>query len=194
MEQELFIDKIKSFEGFRSHAYLCPAGVWTIGYGRTSGVLPGSITTREKEDKWIREKLDQISIEIFHYSKDRNYDFKPYQIQALTSFVYNCGLGNLNKLTDYGKRDPEQISQKLPAYNKGGGKVLPGLVKRRAWEKDLFDGKLEEDPKKEKQPTAKDIQILANKISGADLVVDGKIGKESIRVIYSILEEVAMNG
>lgn len=193
MDNNLFVEKIKAFEGFRSHAYLCPAGVWTIGYGRTSGVHPGSITTMEKEDKWIREKLEQISEEIFHYSKDRGYDFKPYQLQALTSFVYNCGLGNLNKLTDYGKRDQEQISQKIPAYNKGGGKVLPGLVKRRAWEKDLFEGKLEKE-QPEKQPTAKDLQILANKISGADLVIDGKIGKKSIQVIYSILKGVDEHG
>ena len=58
------------------------------------------------------------------------------QFDALTSFTYNCGNGNLQKLVS--GRDAATVADKLLLYNKGGGKVLPGLVRRREEERALF--------------------------------------------------------
>lgn len=188
MDYEKLVAKIKEFEGFRAKAYYCPSGVLTIGYGRTSNVKPGDVTTEAAEDVWIRMRLAKDEKEIKAYLKEHNYKMKEYQIQALTSFVYNCGLGNLYKLTQNGTRTAAEISKMIPSYNKGGGKVLSGLVKRRAWEKDLFDGKLEKtEPKIKENPTAKDLQELLNKVGGFNLEVDGKIGKKTIKAAYTYI-------
>lgn len=58
------------------------------------------------------------------------------QFDALTSFCYNCGKGNLEKLVC--GRSADVVADKLLVYNKGGGKVLPGLVRRRQEERALF--------------------------------------------------------
>lgn len=188
MDYEKFLDKVKEFEGFRARAYKCPAGVWTIGYGRTENVKPTDITTKGSEDTWIRLRLAKDEKEIRSYLKEHGYKaVKEYQIQALTSFTYNCGLGNFYKLTDNGNRTLKQIGEKINAYNKGGGKVLSGLVKRRAWETDLFAGRLE--VKEIKDPTAKDLQSLLNEVAGSDLVIDGKIGKKTIKVAYDYIKK-----
>lgn len=192
MNEQKFIDTIKSFEGFRAHAYRCPAGVLTIGYGRTENVKLGDVTSQAKEEAWLIKKIASIMKEVSNYMTDRGYNLTEYQLQALTSFTYNCGLGNLYKLCDKGKRSTEEISTKILAYNKAGGRLLAGLARRRQWEKDLFDGSLEKEEKK--SPTAKDLQILINKLSGSDLVVDGKIGKKTITAIYNYLVEVSDGG
>lgn len=185
MNEAKFIETVKSFEGFRAHAYRCPAGVLTIGYGRTENVKLGDVTSQAKEEAWLLKKIASIMKEVSNYMTDRGYKLTDYQLQALTSFTYNCGLGNLYKLTDKGKRTVEEISEKIPSYNKGGGRLLAGLVRRRAWEKDLFDGLLEKEEKK--SPTAKDLQQLVNELSGSDLVIDGKFGKKSITATYNYL-------
>ena len=188
MDYEKFLDKVKEFEGFRSRAYLCPSGVLTIGFGRTENVKAGDITTKESEDTWIRLRLARDEKEIRSYLKEHGYKaVKEYQIQARTSFTYNCGLGNFYKLTDNGNRTLKQIGEMIKAYNKGGGKVLSGLVKRRAWETDLFCGRLE--VKEIKDPTAKDLQSLLNEVTGSDLVIDGKIGKQTIKVAYDYIKK-----
>mgnify|MGYP002519735504 CR=1 FL=1 len=192
MNYEKFIDKIKEFEKFKARAYICPAGVVTIGFGRTENVKLGDITTEASEDKWLRLRLARDEKEIRSYLKEHGYkNLKEYQIEALTSFTYNCGLGNFYKLTDNGNRTLKQIGEKINAYNKGGGKVLGGLVKRRAWETDLFFGRLEESEIKD--PTAKDLQSLLNQITGSDLEIDGKIGKKTIKVAYDYIKKGVRN-
>lgn len=192
MNYEKFIDKIKEFEKFKARAYICPAGVVTIGFGRTENVKLGDITTEASEDKWLRLRLAKDEKEIRSYLKEHGYkNVKEYQIEALTSFTYNCGLGNFYKLTDNGNRTLKQIGDKINAYNKGGGKVLGGLVKRRAWETDLFFGRLEESEIKD--PTAKDLQSLLNQVAGSDLIIDGKIGKKTIKVAYDYIKKGVNN-
>ena len=192
MNYEKFIDKIKEFEKFKARAYICPAGVVTIGFGRTENVKLGDITTEASEDKWLRLRLARDEKEIRSYLKEHGYKaVKEYQIEALTSFTYNCGLGNFYKLTDNGNRTLKQIGDKINAYNKGGGKVLGGLVKRRAWETDLFFGRLEENEIKD--PTAKDLQSLLNQVTGSDLEIDGKIGKKTIKVAYDYIKKGVNN-
>ena len=76
---------------------------------------------------------------------DGIYHFNQNQFDALVSFTYNCGVGNLKNLTQSGKRALAQISVKLLLYNKAGGVVLRGLQRRRTAEKELFDTPIESD-------------------------------------------------
>lgn len=192
MNRQKYLDKIKEFEGFRAHAYKCPAGIWTIGYGRTSGVTSSSVTSRVAEEKWFNKYVDDLEKEISVYMEEHGYAIVEYQLQALTSLIYNLGYGKLMTLTENGKRPIVEISKKIPEYcyaKVNGKKVkLAGLERRRAWEKDLFDGKFEKD---EKEPTAKDLQVLCNQVSGSDLVIDGKIGKKSVTALYNYIKEVS---
>lgn len=129
------IDFIKKFEGCRLVAYKCPAGVWTIGYGHTSGVKQGQTITQDKAEEYLKSDLAK-------YEKAVNklkYDFNQNQFDALVSFAYNCGVGNLITLTNNSQRSIETISKMIVCYNKAGGKVLKGLVRRREAEQKLFN-------------------------------------------------------
>lgn len=194
MNRQKYLDKIKEFEGFRAHAYKCPAGVWTIGYGRTSGVTSSSVTNRAAEEAWFNKYVEGLEKEISIYMEEHGYAIVDYQLQALTSFIYNLGYGKLMTLTENGKRSIVEISKMIPEYcyaKVNGKKVkLAGLERRRAWEKDLFDGKLE-TPEAKSNPTAKDLQELCNEVSGSDLVIDGKIGKKSVTALYNYIKEVS---
>ena len=137
------VSLIKSFEGCRLKAYKCPAGVWTIGYGHTAGVKEGDCITQEQADEYLRNDLTKYEKAVLNY--DAIYHFNQNQFDALVSFTYNCGVGNLKNLTQNGKRTLAQISLKILLYNKAGGVVLRGLQRRRAAEKELFDTLIESD-------------------------------------------------
>lgn len=131
------LNLIKKYEGLRLTAYKCPAGVWTIGYGHTKGVTQGmSIITSQAEDFLLQ---DIAPCEKAVASYDDIYKWRQQEFDALVSFTFNCGAGNLKKLLNNGKRNRSQISQAMLKYCKAGGKTLPGLQKRRCEEKALFD-------------------------------------------------------
>lgn len=137
------VSLIKSFEGCRLKSYKCPAGVWTIGYGHTAGIKKGDIITQEQADEYLRNDLVTYENAVMKYNNI--YDFNQNQFDALVSFTYNCGAGNLKNLTQSGKRTLAQISERIPLYNKAGGVVLRGLQRRRAAEKELFDTPIKSD-------------------------------------------------
>lgn len=130
------LDLIKRYEGYRGEAYKCPAGVWTIGYGHTAGVKEGMSCTKEQATEWLKE--DVLSAERAVNKYAARYRFNQSQYDAMVSFTYNCGAGNLDKLVRKGYRTIKEIADKMLAYNKGGGKELPGLVRRRTEERALF--------------------------------------------------------
>lgn len=131
------LNLIKKYEGCHLTAYRCPSGVLTIGYGHTNSVSQGMTITQEQADDFLR--FDVGNAEKYVNQYDAIYHFTQGQFDALVSFTYNCGAGNLKKLVNGGQRTITEISQAIPNYNKGGGKVLKGLVKRRADEKAMFD-------------------------------------------------------
>lgn len=137
------VSLIKQFEGCRLKAYKCPAGVWTIGYGHTAGVKAGDIITQETAESYLRNDLVTYEKAVMNY--DGIYHFNQNQFDALVSFTYNCGAGNLKNLTQSGKRTIAQISEKILLYNKAGGVTLFGLQRRRAAEKVLFDTPIKSD-------------------------------------------------
>lgn len=135
---------IKKYEGLKLTAYKCPAGVWTIGYGHTSGVKQGMKITESEATKFLVADVANAEKAVQKY--DSIYNWNQNQFDALVSFTFNCGSGNLQTLLGKGKRTIAEISAKIPAYNKGGDEVLAGLVKRRAEEKALFDKAAEDKP------------------------------------------------
>lgn len=128
---------IKRFEGCRLTAYQDAAGVWTIGYGHTSCVKAGQTISQAQADAYL--KADCAAAEKAVNAYDTIYHWNQNQFDALVSFTFNVGSGNLKKLLQSGTRTITQISAMIAAYNKAGGKVLRGLVNRRAAEKELFD-------------------------------------------------------
>lgn len=133
------VELVAKYEGCRLEAYKCPAGVWTIGYGHTAGVNEGDrLPSEEAAKKLLKEDLKKYSGYVNACVKDGSITFplNQNQFDALTSFCYNCGKGNLQKLVT--GRDAVTVAEKMLLYNKGGGKVLPGLVRRREEEHNLF--------------------------------------------------------
>lgn len=129
---------IKSFEGLRLIAYRCPAGKWTIGYGHTRGVKKGMYISEDVAQHFLIEDVQRVEPVIQRY--DKKYHWTQNEFDALASFAFNCGTGNLHKLLGYGTRSKQVIAQKLMLYNKAKGKVLPGLVRRREAEQKMFKG------------------------------------------------------
>lgn len=133
---------IMKFEGCRLTAYQCSAGVWTIGFGHTTGVKKGMTITQEQAEEYLKQDCDKFCA----YVNLRSYvpitdALNQNQFDALVSFTYNCGAGNLKKLCE--GRAAEQIAAAMPLYNKAAGKKLNGLVRRRAAEVELFNAPIE---------------------------------------------------
>lgn len=126
------LDKIAEFEGIRLQAYLDPIGIPTIGVGHTAGVHLGQEITREQAMKYFAEDIVASEKAVTKTGLRLNQN----QFDALVSFAYNCGAGNLAKLVK--NRTLQQIADAIPLYNKAGGKVLAGLTRRRKWERELF--------------------------------------------------------
>lgn len=124
---------IKKYEGCKLTAYKCPAGVWTIGYGHTGkDVKEGLKITRAKAEEFLKQDLAKFE----NYVNNTKLNLNQNQFDALVSFTYNCGNGNLIKLIK--DRTLPQIADALLLYNKANGKTLVGLTRRRTEEKELF--------------------------------------------------------
>lgn len=131
------IKLITQFEGCRLTAYQDSGGVWTIGYGHTSGVTPGMIINNDIAVLYL--KVDLKNAEKYVRKYDNVYHFSQNQFDALVSFCYNAGAGNLKKLLDGGNKPLEVVRQDLPnTCIKAKGKVLNGLIRRRKAEAELF--------------------------------------------------------
>lgn len=133
------VELVAKYEGCRLEAYKCPAGVWTIGYGHTAGVKQGDrLPSQEAAMALLKEDLGKYGGYVNSCVKKGliSFPLNQNQFDALTSFCYNCGNGNLQKLVS--GRNAATVAEKLLLYNKGGGKVLPGLVRRREEERKLF--------------------------------------------------------
>ena len=86
---------IKNFEGLRLTAYKCPAGVPTIGYGHTKNVKMGDVITLDQANLYLLQDLKGSIFCVNEY--DKIYNFTQNEFDALVSFTFNCGKGNLTK-------------------------------------------------------------------------------------------------
>ena len=126
------IKLIQDFEGCVLFEYKDVIGVPTIGWGHTGGVQPNQRITQAQADSLLRSDLVRFVDAVNNLGLKLNQN----QFDALCSFAYNCGAGNLKTLVD--GRSMAQIANALPMYCKASGRTLDGLVKRRNAEKALF--------------------------------------------------------
>ena len=132
---------IKKFEGCEYNAYKCAADVLTIGYGHTKDVKEGDLVTQEEADALL-EKDVEIFEEIV--LKSVEVPLSQYQFDALVSWTFNLGGGNLNASTMLkvlNKGEYEDVPAQIKRWNKAKGQVLDGLTRRREAEALLFEGK-----------------------------------------------------
>lgn len=157
-------DLMHRFEGCRNKPYLCPAHIWTVGFGEVlyqdqiklpvvrkegyTGLIRKEYPLKPEDNRvWSKEEIDKLfsrSVEHFERGVLRlvpTVAGKQGAFDALVSISFNFGLGNLQRSTirmKANRGDWEGAAAAFMAWTKGGGKVLPGLVKRRQAEKALF--------------------------------------------------------
>jgi len=139
MNLEIAAELCKRFEGFRAKPYLCPAGIPTIGYGSTYYADGKKVTLN---DSSISQKAanDLLMSELQHTYLPGVLKNCPIlatderKCNAIVDFCYNLGVGRLQTSTLKRKinaQDWDGAKEQLMLWTKGGGKVLPGLLKRR---------------------------------------------------------------
>jgi len=135
---ETGLSLIKRYEGFRANAYLCPAGVWTIGYGSTHGVLRGQWISEPEAAQRLRKEVQRYEKGVLDCLK---VPASQNQFDALTSLAYNIGTGAIARssvVKFHNQRDFARAADAFLLWNKGGGRVLPGLTRRRQEERSLY--------------------------------------------------------
>lgn len=129
---------IKQFEGLRLEAYLCPAGIWTIGYGHTSDVSPNSFITTQEADEYLHRDVASVEMQL----NKLNLSLSQCQWDAIVSFVFNVGIGNFKASTLLAKirinPDDNSIMDEFLRWVYANGKVMRGLQTRRLAEMKLY--------------------------------------------------------
>ena len=132
---------IKKFEGCELEAYLCPAGVLTIAYGRTKGVKENDTCTYSEAEEWLEEELTEYEDYVKNLLK---VDLTQNQFDSLVCWTYNLGPTNLKKSTllkVLNEGDYDSVPSQMKRWNKSQGEVLEGLIRRREAEALLFEEK-----------------------------------------------------
>lgn len=187
------IDLIKSFEGYVLKVYLDPVLIPTCGYGHTAGLtaaMVGQPITQAQADAFLKQDLEKFEAAVNSLGLDLNQN----QFDALVSFAYNCGAGNLRNLVK--GRSMQQIADTMLAYNKAKGKVLAGLVRRRQEERALFLSGIDQDINRNPYPEPSKLvkfgskgndvrwlQYALNKKGDYHLVIDGRAGELTIKAL-----------
>jgi lysozyme len=128
---------VRTSEGLELVAYRDIVGVWTIGYGETRGVYPGMVITADQAETMLEARYDEFEAGVLNLV---TRTLSENELGALVSFVYNLGLGAFKSSTLLRKvnaNDPTAVSE-FARWNMAGGKVVKGLVIRRAKEAALF--------------------------------------------------------
>lgn len=132
---------LKKFEGCELKAYQDSVGVWTIGYGHTKDVKKGDQINKDEAEHLLAEEMPEYEGYINDYVKA---PLKQNQFDALVCWVYNLGPTNLRNstlLTVLNQERYNDVPKEIKRWNKAGGEVLQGLVRRREAEALLFEGK-----------------------------------------------------
>jgi lysozyme len=170
VEQEVKLSKagedlMHRYEGFRSRPYLCPAHIWTIGYGhvlyqeqirlpvvrvegKATPMIRKEMPLKPEDNRvWTKTEIDELfrtDVRTFERGVLRlvpGVVGRQGSFDALVSISFNFGLGNLQRSTirmRANRGEWQGAAEAFRVWNKGGGKVLPGLVKRREAEIALF--------------------------------------------------------
>ena len=132
---------IKRFEGCKLYAYRDSVGVLSIGFGHTKDVKAGMAITQAQAEQFLKDDLRPVE----QLLNNMHVNFTQNQFDALCSWVFNLGAGNFNKSTMKkrivsGAHDTE-ITDEMIRWTRAGGRVLSGLVRRRADEANTFIGR-----------------------------------------------------
>ena len=130
---------LKYFEGCKLTAYQDSVGVWTIGYGHTKGVYDGMTITQDQAEQMLLSELEEYEGYIENMV---TVPLTQNQFDALVVWVYNLGPTNFKNSTllkELNAGNYNAAGQEITRWNKAGGKVLAGLVKRREAEAELFN-------------------------------------------------------
>ena len=129
---------VRKFEGCELTAYLCPAGIPTIGYGHTHNVKLGDTCTQQQAEEWLEDDFFYATSDVKAVVKVPLTD---NQLDALASFVFNLGVRKLIQSTLLKKLNAKDYTGAANEFDKwvfAAGKKLNGLIARRAAEKALF--------------------------------------------------------
>ena len=132
------LDLIKKYEGLRLEAYKCPAGVWTIGYGHTKGVIKGMKISKEEAEELLKQDVSIVELQVVNTVGK----LKACKIDALVSFAYNVGVAAFRNSTLCRKvkanSDDPAIRNEFMKWIYAGGKKLQGLERRRKEEAEMY--------------------------------------------------------
>ena len=132
------LDIVRFYEGLRLQAYLCPAGIPTIGYGHTKNVKLGDVCIKQQAEEWLENDFFMAKTDVKAVVK---VPLRQNQLEALSSFVFNLGVRKLIQSTLLKKLNAGDYTGAASEFDKwvySGGVKLAGLIKRRAAEKQLF--------------------------------------------------------
>lgn len=134
------LDLIKSFEGLRLKAYICPANVWTIGYGSTGPHVKAGMTITQKEaERLLLDDLERFEAGVDKLLGNATDD----QFSACVSLAFNIGLSAFARSTVLKRHKLKNhvgAANAFLLWNRGGGMILKGLVRRREAERRLYLG------------------------------------------------------
>lgn len=131
---------IKKYESLALEAYLCPANVWTVGYGHTKNVGPGDVVTEAQADELLADDLQALYLSL---CQSVRVDITEGQFIALMSLGFNIGASALAKSTLMRKLNGGNAAGAAAEFDRwiyAGGKPLNGLIRRRAEERAIFEG------------------------------------------------------
>ena len=132
------LELIRNFEGCKTDAYQDSVGVWTIGYGHTKGVEEGQTCSFEDAEIMLSQEIEEYEGYINDMVK---VDLQQHEFDSLVAWVYNLGPTNLGestmlKVLNGGQFD--RVPDEMKRWNRAGGLVLAGLVRRRQAESLMF--------------------------------------------------------
>lgn len=165
------LEVIKEFEGFRAEAYKpIPSDPWTIGYGFTKGVRSGDTMTREQAEQRLRSELSQYEAGVMRATGGI---VTQAQFDALVSFAWNVGVAGMSGssvIKAHNRGDYQAAARAFALWNKAGGKVWPGLTRRRAAEAAMY---LSGEPAEMPQAVEPERSMSASSINRAGVVAGG---------------------
>ncbi|MDI3304656.1 MAG: lysozyme [Burkholderia multivorans] len=133
-------DLTEQFEGCRLVAYQDTRGVWTIGYGHTTGVHAGMTCTQAQAEQWLLEDIQYAVNAVKHYV---TVALTQGEFDALVDFVFNVGVGNFagsTLLRKLNAGDYAGAAHEFERWDMAGGKHIAGLLRRRIAEENEFTG------------------------------------------------------
>jgi lysozyme len=129
----------EQFEGCKLDAYQDSVGVATIGYGHTRNVTMGMTCTQEQAEQWLQEDIQSAADAV---NRLVTVELTQQEFDALVDFTFNLGAGNLQSSTLLrllNSGDYTGAAGEFDKWDRAGGQVLAGLLRRRQAEADMFD-------------------------------------------------------